>query len=105
MGYADDQEGAEALLAPPAVRAAFAAFETAEPLDRFAVHVNDTEVSVHLDPSEEPTPGLLEAMHGLSQALVSSARLAAVPPTPPLRRSLVARVLSSCWCRPRSAWA
>jgi hypothetical protein len=93
VGYADDREGAEALLATPAVRAAFAAFEVAEPADRFAVHVNDTVVWVPFDAVEEPTPGLLEAMHALSQALVSSARLPDSPPAPPFRRSIAARVL------------
>jgi hypothetical protein len=57
------------------------------------VHVNDTVVSVGLTGNEEPTPGLLEAMHAQSQALVSSARLPDTPAPPPLRRSFVARFL------------
>jgi hypothetical protein len=93
VGYADVRERAEALLATPAVRAAFAALEAAEPTDRFAVHVTDNLVEVDLDPEEEPTRGLLAAMHALSRTLVSSTRLPDTPATPPLRRSLAARVL------------
>jgi hypothetical protein len=93
VGHADDEEGAATLMAAAPVRAAFVAFETAEPIDRFAVHVNDSVVWIQLDPDEEPTAGLLDAMHGLSQALVSSPGLPSTPAARPLRRSPVARVL------------